>query len=305
MPNSYNKFAPCPICNQEDVAFLMHSKDYSLTRESFQIIQCAHCNLKYTNPIPNTDNIAPYYNFPSYISHTDDKNGLINKLYHKVRIHTLHTKTNWVQSLFTGYKGQLLEVGAGTGAFAHAMTKKGWNVSALEPDAASRARAFTNYNIQIDPIESLFNLEQNKFDVITLWHVLEHVHDLDGYLLAFNKLLKPNGRLIIAVPNYTSYDAQFYKKYWAAYDVPRHLYHFSPSSMEFLAKKYKMELVSITPMWFDSYYVSLLSERYKKTGIFGMIRAGIVASISNLVALKNNKSASSVIYELKKKTTLF
>jgi len=305
MPNLNKKFAPCPICNQEDIAFLIHSKDYSLTRESFQIIQCAHCNLKYTDPIPNIEDIAPYYNFPSYISHTDDKNGLINKLYHKVRIHTLHTKTNWVQSLFTGYKGQLLEVGAGTGAFAHAMTKKGWNVRALEPDAASRARAFTNYNIQIDPIESLFNLEENKFDVITLWHVLEHVHDLNGYLRAFYKLLKPNGRLIIAVPNYTSYDAQFYKKYWAAYDVPRHLYHFTPSSMEFLAKKYKMELVSITPMWFDSYYVSLLSERYKKTGIFGMIRAGIIASISNLVALKNNKRTSSVIYELKKKTTVF
>jgi 2-polyprenyl-3-methyl-5-hydroxy-6-metoxy-1,4-benzoquinol methylase len=281
----------------------MHSKDYSLTQDDFQIIQCTHCNLKYTDPVPGKNEIAPYYNFPSYISHTDDNTGLINKLYHKVRNHTLSQKTNWVQSLFTGYKGQLLEVGAGTGAFAHAMTKKGWNVTALEPDAASRERALATYQINIAPIEDLYTLSENKFDVITLWHVLEHVHDLNDYIRTFYKLLRPNGRLIIAVPNYTSFDAQFYKKYWAAYDVPRHLYHFSPHAMEYLAKKFKMQIVSMQPMWFDSFYVSLLSERYKKTGILGMLRAVIMGGISNLIALKNNRRASSIVYEIKKIAT--
>ena len=300
MMQSNKKFSPCPICNKEEVGFLMHSKDYSLTQEHFQIVQCAYCTLKYTDPVPGKEEIGPYYNFPAYISHTDDNTGLINKLYHQVRTYTLSQKTNWVQSLFTGYKGQLLEVGAGTGAFAHAMTKKGWTVTALEPDAASRERAMAIYQINIAPIDELYTLSENKFDVITLWHVLEHVHDLNDYLATFFKLLRPQGRLIIAVPNYTSYDAQFYKKYWAAYDVPRHLYHFSPTAMEYLSKKYTMQIVAMRPMWFDSFYVSLLSERYKKTGLLGMMRAVIIGCFSNLIALKNNRRASSIVYEIKK-----
>jgi 2-polyprenyl-3-methyl-5-hydroxy-6-metoxy-1,4-benzoquinol methylase len=303
MSNTNDKFSPCPICNKEDIGFLLHTKDYSLTKESFQIIQCSYCSLKYTDPVPNKDDIAPYYNFPDYISHTDNNQGIINKLYHKVRNRTLTQKTNWVQSLFTGYKGRLLEVGAGTGAFANAMTNKGWKVTALEPDVASRERALNIYQIQLDPIEDLYTLHESIFDVITLWHVLEHVHDLNDYLRTFYKLLKPNGRLIIAVPNYTSYDAQFYKKYWAAYDVPRHLYHFSPTSMEFLSKKYKMQIASIHPMWYDSFYVSLLSERYKKSGVLGMIRAVIIGCLSNIIALRNNRRASSIVYEIKKLET--
>jgi 2-polyprenyl-3-methyl-5-hydroxy-6-metoxy-1,4-benzoquinol methylase len=300
MPETHKKFSPCPICNKEDIAALLHTKDYSLTGEDFQIIQCANCSLEYTDPAPSKENIAPYYNFPSYISHTDTKEGIVNQIYHKVRNHTLTQKTNWVQSLFTGHKGQLLEVGAGTGAFAHSMFKKGWKVTALEPDAASRQKALDNYDINLLPIEALFQLEPAKYEVITLWHVLEHVHDLNAYMKTFHSLLKPNGRLIIAVPNYTSYDAGFYKNYWAAYDVPRHLYHFSPLSMHYLAKKHKMTIVQKLPMWFDSFYVSLLSEKYKQSGMIGMMRAFSVGCISNLIALRNADRGSSLIYEIKK-----
>lgn len=300
MLETHKQFSPCPICNKEDIASLLHTKDYSLTGEDFQIIQCANCSLEYTCPAPSKDAIAPYYNFPSYISHTDTKEGLVNQIYHKVRSHTLTQKTNWVQSLFTGHKGQLLEVGAGTGAFAHSMLKKGWKVTALEPDAASRQKALDNYDINLLPIEDLFQLEPAKYEVITLWHVLEHVHDLNAYMKTFNSLLKPNGRLIIAVPNYTSYDAGFYKNFWAAYDVPRHLYHFSPLSMHYLAKKHKMSIVQKLPMWFDSFYVSLLSEKYKQSGMIGMIRAFFVGCISNLIALRNSDRGSSIIYEIRK-----
>ena len=110
MLETHKKFSACPICNKEDIAILLHTKDYSLTGEDFQIIQCANCTLEYTDPAPSKEAIAPYYNFPSYISHTDTKEGLVNQIYHKVRNHTLTQKTNWVQSLFTGHKGQLLEV---------------------------------------------------------------------------------------------------------------------------------------------------------------------------------------------------
>ena len=300
MLENNKQFSPCPICNKEDIASLLHTKDYSLTGEDFQIIQCANCTLEYTDPAPSKEAIAPYYNFPSYISHTDTKQGLVNKMYHKVRNHTLTQKTNWVQSLFTGHKGHLLEVGAGTGAFANSMSKKGWKVTALEPDAASRQKALENYDINLLPIEELSHLEPAKYEVITLWHVLEHVHDLNAYMKTFHSLLKPNGRLIIAVPNYTSYDAGFYKNYWAAYDVPRHLYHFSPLSMHYLAKKHKMSIVQKLPMWFDSFYVSLLSEKYKQSGMIGMMRAFFVGCISNLTALSNVDRGSSMIYEIKK-----
>ncbi len=295
-------FSPCPICNKSDIDNLLHTKDYSLTRESFDIIECANCSLKYTFPIPPADQIAPYYNFPDYISHSDTKTGWMNQLYHAVRKRTLDQKSSWVQSLFTGYKGKLLEIGAGTGAFANAMHEKNWEITALEPDASSRQKALENYNLHLLATDTLYQIEENTQDVICLWHVLEHVHDLKGYFKTFTKILKPNGRLIIAVPNYTSFDAHYYKKYWAAYDVPRHLYHFSPASMRILLKQFDLQLVQTKPMWFDSFYVSLLSEKYKKTGFWGIIRAGFIACISNIKAINNPEKASSIIYEIKKKS---
>jgi len=290
----------CPVCDGNNVTLLMPVTDLSLTGDLFEIVQCENCNLNFTYPIPDKVAIAPYYNFPEYISHTDIKKGWMNALYHKVRKLTLKQKTNWVQSLFTGYKGALLEVGAGTGAFADAMAKKGWKVTALEPDATSRAIALNNYGINLLDISTLENLPANSFDVITLWHVLEHVHDLKIYIHTFKKLLKHNGRLIIAIPNHTSYDARFYKNYWAAYDVPRHLYHFSPASMRFLIKSNGFVLANLKPMWFDSFYVSLLSEKYKKSGLLGIARAFLIGCISNLLALNSNAKASSIIYEIKK-----
>jgi 2-polyprenyl-3-methyl-5-hydroxy-6-metoxy-1,4-benzoquinol methylase len=300
MSSTEQPFPPCPVCNKAVISFSIHSKDYSLTANDFDIIECKNCSLRYTFPMPSKEAIGPYYDFPEYISHTDVKVGWMNKIYHKVRTFTLHEKTKWIQSLFTGHKGQILELGAGTGAFAHAMKIKGWSVTALEPDAASRQRCLDTYGIQLQPIENLYTLSEKKFEVITLWHVLEHVHDLKDYFQAFSKLLKPNGRLIIAVPNYTSYDAFFYKKYWAAYDVPRHLYHFSPAAMNALVKQFNMQIVEYKPMWFDSFYVSLLSEKYKKSGALGVARALIIGCISNIKALSNPKKASSLIYQIKK-----
>lgn len=300
MSSLQDTFSACPICSSTEVSSLLQLKDFSLTQQHFQILECEQCSLRYTFPIPSVDEIAPYYDFPEYISHTDSTKGWMHQLYHKVRNHTLTQKTNWIQSLFTGYKGQLLEIGAGTGAFAHAMQKKGWTVTALEPDEASRGRALQNYGISLLSSESLFELPENTYDVITLWHVLEHVHALKEYVQCFQKLLKPNGRLIIAVPNYTSYDASFYKQFWAAYDVPRHLYHFAPSAMRYLMKKNALEVLDAKAMWFDSFYVGLLSEKYKKSGKLGVIRAFWIGLCSNLFALNNPEKASSLVYTIRK-----
>lgn len=294
----------CPVCNNSKAHIVIESQDFSLTQSSFSIAHCLICSLRFTVPIPSQDEIGKYYKFLAYISHTDVKEGWMNRMYHAVRTKTLNQKTNWVQSLFTGHKGHLLDIGAGTGAFAHAMQLKAWTVTGLEPDAVTRAKAFENYKLQLQSTDSLFDLPENEYEVITMWHVLEHVHALKPYLAQCFKSLKNNGRLIIAVPNYTSLDASYYKKYWAAYDLPRHLYHFSPLSMDTLLNEMGFEIVTLKPMWYDSFYVSLLSEKYKQSGKLGILVAGVIGIFSNLFAMMNPSKASSIIYEAKKKTHL-
>ena len=186
------------------------------------------------------------------------------------------------------------------------MKQNDWNVTGLEPDEGARKIAKESLDCELKTIDELFYLPANAFDVITLWHVLEHVHDLHGYLQQFKKLLKKDGQLVIAVPNYTSFDASVYKEYWAAYDVPRHLYHFSPLSMKLLIDKNGMRIAELKPMWFDSFYVSFLSSRYKdarssdKPGITNWFAASWNGFISNLAALFDKKKCSSVIYIISK-----
>lgn len=294
----------CPVCNDPNSQIVLESQDFSLTQKSFSILHCPQCSVRYTSPLPSQDEIGEYYKFKEYISHTDVKEGWMNRLYHIIRSRTLAQKTNWVQSLFTGHKGHLLDIGAGTGAFVNAMQQKAWKVTGLEPDAATREKAFENYKLNLQSTDTIFNLPENEYEVITMWHVLEHVHELKPYLHQCIKSLKQNGRLIIAVPNYTSFDACYYKKYWAAYDLPRHLYHFSPKSMTILLNEMGFEIISIKPMWYDSFYVSLLSEKYKQSGKLGMLLAGIIGMISNLLAIKNPTKGSSLIYEIKKQISL-
>jgi 2-polyprenyl-3-methyl-5-hydroxy-6-metoxy-1,4-benzoquinol methylase len=292
----------CPVCNHPNPQIALESKDFSLTQESFTILHCTQCSLRFTSPVPSQDEIGKYYKFIEYISHTDVKHGWMNRLYHSVRTKTLAQKTKWVQSLFTGHKGHLLDIGAGTGAFVYAMQQKDWKVIGLEPDATTREKAYENYKIRLQSTDTIFNLPENEFEVISMWHVLEHVHALKPYLTQCFKSLKQNGRLIIAVPNYTSFDAKYYKNYWAAYDLPRHLYHFSPQSMTVLLNEIGFEIVSLKPMWYDSFYVSLLSEKYKQSGKLGMFIAGIIGLLSNLFAIKDPSKASSIIYEVRKQS---
>ena len=244
--------------------------------------------------------IGSYYQSANYVSHSDTAKGLINRLYHIVRNYTLGSKRKLIQKITGKETGALLDVGAGTGAFSNAMQQAGWKLTALEPDETARKNAAAKYGLLLQPADTLFQLDAAEFDAITMWHVLEHVHNLHGYLEQFYKLLKPGGRLVIAVPNYTSYDAKSYGEYWAAYDVPRHLYHFSPKSMEMLGKSKGFVLIDTKPMWFDSFYVSMLSEQYRNGSgnIIGAVWNGV---ISNLVTLRNKKRCSSVIYVFSKK----
>lgn len=249
----------------------------------------------FTQDIPEEKEIGQYYRSENYISHTDTARGLVNTLYHKVRKITLSQKEKLVRSINKGQNGHLLDIGAGTGAFAGHMQKAGWTVKGLEPDQAARSTAFEVNQVNLEPSAKLFELQEGYYDVITMWHVLEHVHQLHAYLDQCKKLLKKDGHLVIAVPNYTAADALHYQQFWAAWDVPRHLYHFSPASMHVLVDRHGMKIRKVKPMWFDSFYVSMLSEQYR-TGHSNLINGFRQGLSSNLSALFKRNQASSLIY---------
>ncbi len=290
----------CLCCGSTEIKRAFSAIDYTVTNEYFEIWECYKCTFRFTQNVPDANHIGTYYQSAAYVSHSDTKIGLINKLYHFARNLTLKSKHRLVNSV-TGLKqGALLDYGAGTGAFSHFMNIKGWNVTGIEPDDNARSNAQKAHNLQLQKLSFLEQLQPNLFDAVTLWHVLEHVHDLFGTLDHFQRVLKPTGRLLIAVPNYTCFDAKHYKEYWAAYDVPRHLYHFSPQSIEVLLVSKGFVLEKKYPMWFDSLYVSMLSEQYKH-GQNRYLSAVWIGILSNLKALFNIGKCSSVIYVVKKK----
>lgn len=287
-------YSNCPVCSSKEISKVFEVEDYSITHESFDIWQCGECTLRFTQDVPDQNEIGRFYQSENYISHSNTSKGVLSQLYKTVRNHTLETKSQLIQK-YTVRQGSLLDLGAGIGAFLNTMHKKGWIVQGLEPDEGARSQALKLYNIQLSPASELSQLQENSFDAITLWHVLEHVHDLHSYMDELRRLLKPDGRIFIAVPNYTSSDAGYYGQYWAAYDVPRHLYHFSPLSIQTLISRHSLSLITMKPMWFDSYYISLLSSRYKngKLNWPGAFYQGIR---SNMQAMNNKKRCSSIIY---------
>jgi SAM-dependent methyltransferase len=299
--NSLIHRTTCPACLSNSIHPALSAIDYTVSNQTFLIWHCNACSLRFTQDVPNVEKIGPYYQSVNYVSHSDTKDGLINRLYHLVRKYTLVQKRKLVQKSTGLFAGNLLDIGAGTGAFGHTMKTSGWNVKGLEPDNAARMLAEKNYQLILDTPGTIDDLEAGSFDAITLWHVLEHVHDLEGYWNHFNRLINAKGQLIIAVPNYTSSDARYYSAHWAAYDVPRHLYHFSPGSMEQLGEKYGFELKATYPMWFDSFYVSMLSEQYKN-GKPNLLNAFWQGLISNLKALFDPNRCSSVIYVFQKRS---
>ena len=284
----------CPVCKSARIHPLLTIRDHSVSHEEFVVWQCGDCSLRFTQDVPDEVSIGRYYQSTDYISHTNTSKGLVNQLYQKVRTFTLQQKAGLIISKTT-QKGSLLDIGAGVGAFLHAMKQKGWTVRGIEPDAGAREQARKMYSLDLENTDILHQLEPQQYDAITLWHVLEHVHQLHPYVERLKSLLKPGGRIFIAVPNYEAADAGIYKPFWAAYDVPRHLYHFTPRSMETLMKIHGLNLIEKKPMWFDSFYISLLSSKYKngKTNWLGAAMSGLR---SNLAALFNTNRCSSVIY---------
>lgn len=265
-------------------------KDYSVSGENFELLLDEELQLLKTHPQPLLEQLPKYYESEDYISHTDSKRSLFEKAYHFIKRKAIRDKVNLITKL-QPKKGTLLDIGAGTGDFLQEAKNKNWNCTGIEPNEKAKSIAI---NKGVPFATDLASLENQSFDVITMWHVLEHVPDLEKQISELKRLLKPTGTIIIAVPNYKSYDAQYYGKFWAAYDVPRHLWHFSKISIEKLFATKNMKLKKVLPMVFDSFYVALLSEKYK-SGKMNFIKGFLIGLQSNLKA-KRNFEYSSHIY---------
>ncbi|MBL4707576.1 MAG: class I SAM-dependent methyltransferase [Flavobacteriales bacterium] len=286
----------CPICEKKKFSHFLHCKDNTGSNEAFSIVKCNNCNFAFTNPIPLEDQIGKYYESDEYISHSNSKKGLVNFLYQKVRNHTLNKKLALLKSLSSGRA--LLDIGSGTGEFLNQCNLNGFTIEGIEPSKKGRDQAKNNFNINIKTEEELSQFKDSSFDFISMWHVLEHVYHLNDRIKELHRLIKNDGHIVIAVPNLNSLDAKQYKEFWAAYDVPRHLYHFSPNDIKNLGEKHGLKMVKTLPMKFDSYYVSMLSEKYKtgNTNIF----SGFLTGFKSNNKANPSKTYSSQIYILKK-----
>ena len=275
-------------------------KDYTVSGKEFELVYDSKLELFATYPQPDEKDLESYYQSPDYISHTDSKKTLIDKIYQSVKKLSLSKKIKLIESFNTPDK-YLLDIGCGTGDFLEVAKRKHWKVTGIEPNEQARKLSqvkIDDSKVIVSELNKLTGSKQKSlFDVITLWHVLEHVPDLNKYIALIKTFLKPTGVLVVAVPNFKSYDAQRYKEFWAAYDVPRHLWHFSQNSISKLFSKHSMKVIAILPMRFDSYYVSLLSEKYK-TGKSNFFSAFWFGFLSNWKARKT-KEYSSLIYLLK------
>lgn len=270
----------------------LRTKDYAHTKEEFQLHYDNERDMLITHPQPS--NIEAYYQSATYISHTDSNKSFVDKLYQYVKRYSLKKKRQQIEAYAQGGK-RVLDIGAGTGDFLKYMQLKGWQVQGVEPNQLAREAALKK---GLHLASSLDNVEDNKFNSISLWHVLEHLPDLEEQILKIEALLENEGTLFVAVPNYKSFDASYYGKFWAGFDVPRHLWHFSRASILKIFAKHGMKIVDIQPMVFDAYYISLLSEKYKSNRT-NFLKAFLIGMRSNLKARKT-KEYSSLLYIIKR-----
>lgn len=284
----------CPVCTGKTFENIAECIDYTVSHETFHVKHCKTCHLGITSPRPENEKLGDYYNSQEYISHSGKSSGGIGTIYKIARSLALQWKKNLIHKYKKG--NALLDLGCGTGEFISTLKKEGWQIAGVEPSEIAREKAVALTGASI--VKNLSELKEEKFDVITAWHVLEHVSDLSETLLQLKKLLHQEGALVIAVPNYESADAVHYKNYWAGYDVPRHLWHFSKKSMIQLLNNQGFNVIKVVPMKLDSYYISLLSEKYKnqnQISLLCIIKAFANGFISNLKA-RTKTNHSSLIY---------
>ena len=288
----------CPLCHQRELDDFLQCTDHYASGEPYQLVRCSKCGFLFTQDFPDQSEIGRYYETPDYVSHSDTRKGLMNKVYHTVRRFMLNQKAQMTESLLNGKKGSVLDIGCGTGYFLDTMKRRGWNTLGVEKSPIAAASARKHFGLEVVEDLSDVNGEQ-QFDVVSLWHVLEHLQDLQHVFDCLRGLLRKEGKLIIALPNSNSYDAAFYGKYWGAYDVPRHLWHFEPNTFSLLARQEGFIIEKFAPMPFDAFYVSMLSEKYKGNK-WSFLRGVWRGKVALWHSLRNPRKSSSIIYILRR-----
>ncbi len=290
----------CPLCGGTHLKGTMTCTDYFATGEQFERFSCEDCGFMFTQGVPVESEIGRYYETPEYISHSDTRKGMMNNIYHYVRSYMLGHKARLVVREAHRRKGRLLDIGTGTGYFLAAMLQRGWKVEGIEKSPQARAFASEHFALDVHPESALDTFEPGSFDVITLWHVMEHLEHLDETWSRIRELLTDKGVVIVAVPNCSSYDARKYGSGWAAYDTPRHLWHFTPASIQRWGAKHGFIMAARHPMPFDAFYVSMLSEKnLGKSGSF--LRGVYTGTVAWFHALVRKERSSSMIYVFRKK----
>ena len=287
----------CPVCNGQLLIPKLDCLDHTTSQETFTIVSCGTCDFTFTNPRPLNKKLGDYYKSDMYISHTNNTKGLFNWMYQTVRAYTIRSKVRLLKS--TKKTGTHLDIGCGTGEFLNACKNAGFITKGIEPSEIAKKQAINNHGLNISGNTDLSVQNEKEFDSISMWHVLEHIPDLNETIKQLDRILKPDGKIIIAVPNHKSWDAKFYKEFWAAWDVPIHLWHFSKKTIEQLFKNTDFILEQTKPMIFDAFYVSLLSEEFK-TGKKNFITGLLTGLISNFIGVISKRGHSSTIYVFKK-----
>lgn len=289
----------CPLCDSNNWNEHLRCKDFTVTHEIFTLKKCASCNFIVTSPRPDDAQLPKYYQSSDYISHSSKASSIIDRVYLLVRSFALQWKLNIVNK-YSHTSKTILDYGCGTGNFLKTCQSAGWKIQGVEPTATARDKAIENTNESI--VEDLSLLEKKKFGVITLWHVLEHVSDFSPLISNLASVLDDHGTVFIAVPNYESHDAKHYKEYWAGYDVPRHLWHFSRKNISDILSQNGFQIKEVVPMKLDAYYVSMLSEKYKSNGQINLLpfARAILAGLKSNITARKTGAYSSLIYIAKK-----
>jgi len=287
----------CIVCGSQGFREHYECKDYFVSGKTFKLAVCETCGFCFTNPRPPADQISPYYESDAYVSHSKTSSGITNRLFHLSRKYTISYKKRILEK-YTSLNS-ILDYGCGTGDFLNAMDNAGWDCSGIEPNEGARTQAAQNKSIAITDEAGLSGITAGTLGAISLWHVLEHIYPLSERLSSFYEKLSPDGTLFVALPNMNSYDARHYGKYWAAFDVPRHIYHFSPETIKILMKDHGFDMIASRPMLLDAFYISMLSEKYK-SGKSKIIQAGLTGLASNIQAFVKGRNYSSLIYIFKK-----
>ena len=293
-----SKFHSCPLCDSTHIALFCACRDFLTRRGDFTIFSCDDCGFRFTNPYPSADDIHVFYESDDYTPTTNTTRGVLNKGYHLARRVMLRAKLRLVRRLSQRATGVLLDIGCGTGEFLATMKQGGWEVQGVEPFDAARASAVARFNVPVADLAGQVLLPCHAYDVVTLWHVLEHAHDIHQSMSEISRLLKPGGLVLIGIPNCASWDAEFYGKHWAAYDTPRHLHHFTPDTLRRLAERHGFRVTAMRPLLFDPVYIPLLTE--KERADKNLLRGAYAATRSLAASLLNPARCPAIAYALKK-----